>query len=258
MLHCRTMFHIPQNKLHHTGCQCCICKWTKPAQMFAPWINYTVRFWPCCWTLGQQNWSWCSRSTKITVHYVDTGGFISVLCVRVLHLACAKGRVRKHSGTKNTKDVSWVSFWTTLREREGSSLFSPIFSLSWSKDSNPVIYRIFSIQKSHGNCSRGFPPRSCGHESTAAHSAGQRYLQFLIICQVQLQQELKSLSSAQHSGRLGMLYSMPNLHNYQIFAWSCKLAITKCHLWTGTVTGAQLVSEILALFQHHAKSLNVT
>lgn len=147
LLHCRTMFHIPQNKLHHTGCQCCICKWTKPAQMFAPWINYTVRFWPCCWTLGQQNWSWCSRSTKITVHYVDTGGFISVLCVRVLHLACAKGRVRKHSGTKNTKDVSWVSFWTTLREREGSSLFSPIFSLSWSKDSNPVIYRIFFHSK---------------------------------------------------------------------------------------------------------------
>lgn len=95
----------------------------------------------------------------------------------------------------------------------------------------------YSIQKSHADCSRGFPPCFHGHDSTAAHGAGQRYLSLLIICQVQLQQELNSLTSAQHSGRLGMLYFMPNLHNYQIFAQCCKSGITRRHLWTGIAPG---------------------
>lgn len=139
---------------------------------------------------------------------------------------------------------------STVAQRTQRMLAEHFFEQLWGKEKVPLLlfshypevraatqwFTHFSIKKSHDHCSRGFPPCSYGCESAAAHNAGQRYLQFLIIYQVQLQQELNSLTSAQHSGRLGMLYFRPNLYNYQIFAWACKLGITRCHLWTGIVT----------------------
>ena len=168
----------------------------------------------------------------MTVYSVDTSGFISVLWgyVSVLCLACAMGRPRKHSGTKNTKDVNCVSFWTTLSVKERVHLCSLLFSRYPGVKAATQWFTDLSIQKSHGNCSRGFPPWFYGQNNTAAYSAGQRYLQLLLTCQVQQQQQ-SSIASAQHSSRVGMFNFMPNLHHYCIFVWSCKLGITRCHLW---------------------------
>lgn len=166
---------------------------------------------------------------------VDTCGFISVLYVSVLHLVLWEEWESTVAQTTQRMLAEYLSEQLSGKERVHLSplLFSHYpgvrAATQWFTD--------LSIQKSHGDCSRGFPPCFNGHDSTAAHRAGQRYLPLLIIHQVQLQQELNSLTSAQHSGRQGMLYFMPNRHNYQIFAQCCKFGITRCHLWTGIVTG---------------------
>lgn len=169
----------------------------------------------------------------MTVYNVDTSEFISVLWVyvSVLCLACAVGTVRKHSSTKNTKDVNCISFWTTLSGKKRVHLCSLLLSHYPGVQAATQWLTDLSIQKSHGNCYRGFHPWFYGYDKAEAYSAGQRYLQLLLTCQVQQQQQHSSLTSAQHSSRPGMYNFMPNLYHYWIFVWSCKLGITRCHLW---------------------------
>lgn len=116
---------------------------------------------------------------------------------------------------------------------QGKRGFIPVRSyfltiLGWRQQ--PSDLQICPFKKSHGNCSRGFPPWFYGYNNTAAYSAGQRYPKLFLTSQVQQQQQ-SCLTSAQHSSRVGMLNFMPNLHHSQISVRSCKSGITRCHLW---------------------------